>query len=156
MSEDPPAPFELGERFERSLSLSAADIRAFATLVGDTNPLHHDEALARQSRFGALIASGTQTSALMGAATAALVTERAPSLGLEVGFRFHRAVKADERLRIVWEVVGVAFNAKLGGHVVTLDGRMTDAEGRTCVSGQVKTLVLAAADTAPDDQDRKA
>ena len=138
----PPPPFEVGERFERSLSLSAEDIRAFATLVGDTNPLHHDEELAQRSRFGALIASGTQTSALMGAATAALVTERAPSLGLEVSFRFQRAVKVGEPLRIIWEVAGVEFKPKLGGYVVALDGRMTDTEGRICVAGQVKTLVL--------------
>ena len=143
MSEDAPrAPFEPGERFERSLSLSAEDIRTFATLVGDTNPLHHDEELAKRSRFGALIASGTQTSALMGAATAALVTDRAPSLGLEVSFRFHRVVKADEQLRIVWEVVSVEPSPKLGGHIVTLDGRMTDAQDRVSVAGQVKTLVM--------------
>ena len=80
----------------------------------------------------------------MGAATAALVTDRAPSLGLEVSFRFHRAVKADEQLRIVWEVASVEPSPKLGGYIVTLDGRMTDAQDRVSVAGQVKTLVMAA------------
>ena len=147
MSEDAPrAPFEPGERFECLLSLTADDIRAFATLVGDTNPLHHDEDLAKRSRFGALIASGTQTSALMGAATAALVTDRAPSLGVEVRFRVPRAGKAGAPRRLVWEVASVEPSPKLGGHIVTLDGRMTDAQGRVSVAGQVKTLVMAAPD----------
>ena len=82
----------------------------------------------------------------MGAATAALVTERAPSLGLEVSFRFQRAVKAGEPLRIVWEVAGVEFKPKLGGHIVTLDGRMTNENDEISVSGQVKTLVLPTPD----------
>ena len=140
-----PAPFTPHEVFERSLSLSAEDIRVFAALVGDTNPLHHDEVLAARSRFGGLIASGTQTSALMGAATAALVTERGPSLGLEVAFRFHKPVKAGEPLWIVWEVTAVDAKPAVGGHIVTLEGRMTNAQGQVSVSGRVKTLVYSPA-----------
>ena len=141
MTEVPPAPFRLRERFERPLLLSADDICSFAALVGDTNPLHHDQALAERSRFGALIASGTQTSALMGAFSAALVTELAPSLGLEVQFRFHRAVRAGEALRMVWEVSAVEFKASLGGHIVTLEGQLLDPAGDVSLSGRVKTLV---------------
>ena len=143
MTSLPEAPFRLNERFERMMRLSAEDIRDFATRVGDTNPLHHDADLAARSKFGALIASGTQTSALMGAFSAALVTERAASLGLEVRFRFHRAVLAGETLRIVWEVSAVEPKAKLGGHIVTLSGQLLDEADMVRIQASVKTLVLA-------------
>ena len=146
MTSLPEAPFRLNERFERMMRLSAEDIRDFATRVGDTNPLHHDADLAGRSKFGSLIASGTQTSALMGAFSAALVTERAASLGLEVQFRFHRAVLAGETLRIVWEVSAVEPKAKLGGHIVTLSGQLLDEADMVRIQASVKTLVLAPSD----------
>jgi acyl dehydratase len=138
----PPSPFRVGERFEKPLLLDAQSIRNFATMVGDTNPLHHDEAFARTSRFGGLIASGVQTSAMMAAFTAGLVTDRAPSLGLEVQFRFRKAVKVDEPLLIAWEVTAIEAKPKLNGHIVTFEGKMTDGAGAVVLTGQVRTLVM--------------
>ena len=42
------APAFVGESFSEHARLSEAEIRAFATLVRDHNPLHHDEAVARR------------------------------------------------------------------------------------------------------------
>lgn len=137
-------PFRVGERFSREMQLDAEAIRAFAALVGDTNPLHHDEAVAARSRFGGLIASGTHTSALMMAAVADFVTARRPSLGLETACQFRRAVKAGTRLRAEWSIVGFEPKPSLGGHVIGLEGRAVDSAGILYLTGQTKTLVLPA------------
>lgn len=142
MTAETPSPFSLGERFEETLTLGADEVRAFADQVGDTSPVHHDAALARELGFGGLIASGAHTAALMTAFTAALITKKSPSLGLEVQFRFHKPVKADEPLTICWEVKAIEPKPKLGGHVITFAGRLTDAAGVVGVSGQVKALVF--------------
>lgn len=42
-------------------SVSAADIEQFAHLTGDENPLHLDEAFARQQLFGGRVAHGLLT-----------------------------------------------------------------------------------------------
>jgi acyl dehydratase len=136
-------PFRIGETFTKDVTLDAASIRAFASLTGDTNPLHHDEEVARKSRFGRLIASGAQTSAIMSSLTAALVTERCPSLGLEIMFRFRRAVLADEPLRIEWEVIEMEPKPKLGAYLLTFSGKLVKlADGEVAVSGHAKTLIF--------------
>ncbi len=52
-------------RFSKSVSLSAAEISAFADAAGDPNPIHHDPEWAKQSRYGGIVASGPQTSAML-------------------------------------------------------------------------------------------
>jgi 3-hydroxybutyryl-CoA dehydratase len=134
-------PFQVGETFEKLLTLEAGTISAFATFMGDTNPLHHDMELAKKSMFGTIIASGGQTLGVIGATTADLVTQRCNSLGLEMSFRFRRAVLADEPLRIALEIT--AIDEKPGkGHVVTFAGTMFNAKGEAAVTGHSKTLVF--------------
>ena len=143
-AEDLPPPFRVGERFEKSLVLDAAAIRAFAEMVGDFNPLHHDEAYAKASRYGGLIASGTHSSALMAAFTATFATDRAPGVGLDLAFRFHKPVKADDPLKLAWTVDSVEAKPRLGGYVVGFVGELTDGSGAVAVSGRMKTLALKA------------
>ena len=139
----PARPFHVGERFSREIGFDAATIRAFAALVGDSNPLHHDEALAARSRFGRLIASGTQTSALMMAVVADHMTARTPSLGLETACQFKRAVTAGTALIVDWTVIAIERAPRLGGDVMSLEGRATDAHGTLYATAQAKTLLLA-------------
>ena len=138
---DDACPFHVGETFEKALTLDAATISRFATFMGDTNPLHHDMEIARKSKFGTIISSGAQTMGLIGAFTAAVVTERCNSLGLEMNFRFRRAVLADEKLRIALEVT--SDEPKPGkGHVVTFAGTMFNEKNEAAVIGVSKTLVF--------------
>jgi acyl dehydratase len=134
-------PFRVGERFSRELHFDAASIRQFATLVGDGNPLHHDEAVAASSRFGKLIASGTHTSALMVASTAAYVTQRSPSLGLEMSCRLRRAVTAGATLRVEWEIAAIEPKQSLGGSILTFIGQLVAEGGEIAATGTAKSLV---------------
>ena len=45
----------IGASFSRRVTFDAKSIRDFATLTGDCNPLHHDEAAAARGPFGSLI-----------------------------------------------------------------------------------------------------
>jgi len=64
----PAADFQVGERASFTKTISEKDVDAFAELIGDFNPLHVDEAFARQSRFGGRIAHGAFTAGLISAA----------------------------------------------------------------------------------------
>jgi acyl dehydratase len=134
-------PFKVGERFTRELHFTADAIRKFAEFVGDTNPLHHDEKLARDSRFGRLIASGTHTSALMMAANADYVTARSPSLGLEISCRLRRAVCAGDTLQLEWVLTAIEPKASLGGSILTFNATLTNAQGEIAATGWAKSLV---------------
>jgi len=63
-------PLEVGQTASRSLTLGAEQVRAFAELSGDYNPLHFDEAFAARTRFGRLVVQGGLTTGLLHALVA--------------------------------------------------------------------------------------
>jgi acyl dehydratase len=133
--------FRVGERFARRATFDAASIRAFATLCGDRNPLHHDEQVARASAFGTLIASGPHVVALMMGLDATFLSERNDAVGLGFEFRFVKAVPAGAELTLEWTITDVTHKPSLAGDVVSVEGRAVDDAGIVYVSGTGRNLV---------------
>jgi 3-hydroxybutyryl-CoA dehydratase len=133
-----------GERFSSEVTLTPEIVAGFARDVGDDNPVHHDAVFAAGTRFGRLIASGTHTTALLLALTAAHFSKRGAMLGLEFWQRFRKPVFADETILLEWLVVKVTPNAALDGDVVELRGRIKGADGRTAVGAKGRVLVTDA------------
>jgi acyl dehydratase len=135
----------VGERFERVVTFDEAGARAFATLVGDLNPLHHDPEIAARSRFGGLIISGTQSVAMLMAMTATFLSARGAALGLDYDFRFRKGIRMGETVRMEWVVTSVTSKEKLG-HVVAFDAALTLlSTGEVAVSGSGRCALLDAA-----------
>ena len=63
-------PPPVGARATWTRTISAEDVEAYATITGDRNPLHFDEAFARRTRPGALIVHGGLTTGLFNALVA--------------------------------------------------------------------------------------
>ena len=126
------------------MTLTQESVGTYAHAVGDTNPVHHDAELAAATRFGRPIASGTHTTALLLALTASHYSQRGAMLGLEFWVRFRKAIYADEQVTLEWLAVKVTPNAKLGGEVVELRGRIRNARGETATGAKGKVLVTAA------------
>jgi acyl dehydratase len=61
---------EVGQTATRSLTLGEDQVRLFAELSGDYNPLHFDEAFAKQTPFGRLVVQGGLTTGLLHALVA--------------------------------------------------------------------------------------
>ncbi len=129
-------------RFSASVTLTPETTSAFAHAAGDENPIHHDAEHASNSRFGRPIASGTQTAAHLMALTATHFSKTGPMIGLEFWFRFRRPVYADETIDLEWVVVQVKENARLGGDVVELRGRVRNAAGETAVGAKGRVLLI--------------
>lgn len=136
------------ERFAAEVTLTPSEVAAFATAAGDPNPVHHDPAYATATRYGRLIASGTQTAALLMGLTASHFSARGAMVGLEYWFRFRRAVHADETVHIEWLVVKVTPHARLGGDIVELRGRIRRQDGQTAVGAKGRVLVTDAPEGA--------
>jgi acyl dehydratase len=135
----------VGERFERVVTFDEAGARAFATLVGDLNPLHHDPDFAARSRFGGLIVSGTQSMAMLMAMTATFLSARGAALGLDYDFRFRKGIRMGETVRMEWVVTAVTPKEKLG-HIVAFDAALTLlSTGEVAISGSGRCALLAAA-----------
>jgi acyl dehydratase len=116
-------------------------IRQFATYVGDSNPLHHDQAAAAASPFGRLIASGTQTLSMMLAALPDYLRRWQPNVGLEASVRLLRPVHAGDCARIEWEVTDIADTPKLKGWIVAVSGRLVRDDGVVALTATSKSLV---------------
>lgn len=60
----------VGDTASRSKVIADADIRTFADLTGDHNPIHVDDEFASQTRFGRRIAHGMLSGSLISAVLA--------------------------------------------------------------------------------------
>ena len=81
----------VGQRAQRSRLVTSRDIELFTEISGDRNPLHYDEELAKQTRFGGIVVQGGITSAILNA----VVAEDLPGPGtvfLQVNWNFNAPV----------------------------------------------------------------
>lgn len=139
-----PAPriVTVGETFSSTLELTAQSVKSFAALVNDFNPLHHDDAYAAQSRFGGLIASGTQPTAHFMALLATHFSSYAQPLGLEFDIKLKKAVHATDTLTITWCVRDAYWKASLNGDLTHLYGTVVNQRGDVMLTGTSTILVM--------------
>jgi acyl dehydratase len=133
---------KVGDTFQKTVTLDAGAIKQFAIAAGDHNPLHHNEGLAAQSRFGGLIASGTHTSALILGLIASYLSERWPSLGLGFSVRLKKAVRAGETLTVSGRVVSITPKPSLRGDLAIIEAEMSNADGQAAVSVRSESLLI--------------
>jgi acyl dehydratase len=138
----PPRVVKIGETCRSTLALSPESVRSFATLVNDLNPLHHDDTHAAQSRFGGLIASGTQPSAHFMALLATHFSTYAQPLGLEFDIKLKRATYAHDVLTFEWRVEDAWWKPSLNGDLVKLVGTAINQDGEIVVLGHATILVM--------------
>lgn len=68
---------EVGQTAERTLTFTDREVEAYATITGDRNPLHFDEAFAAGTKFGRRVVHGGLTAGILNA----LVAEDLPGPG---------------------------------------------------------------------------
>jgi 3-hydroxybutyryl-CoA dehydratase len=129
------------DRFSSEVTLTPDGVAEFARTTRDSNPVHFDPAFAGKTRYRKLIASGTQTTALLLGLTAAHFSKGQSMVGLEYLIKFRRPVFADETIRLEWLVIKVTPNAHLNGYIVDLRGRIRRQDGKTAVGAKGRVLV---------------
>ncbi len=139
----------VGEKISKKLRYTREDIAQFARMTHDENPLHHDVQMAQRARFGEIIATGQQTSAIMTGLVATHFSRsddglRREMLCLNFNFAYKQPVFAEQDLLMTWKVASVERNAKLGGWIVQLDGVAAATEDKPSVIGRGTILVKEA------------
>lgn len=108
--------------------VSPRDIELFTELTGDRNPLHYDDVLASQTRFGGIIVQGGVTSGLLNA----VVAEDLPGPGsvfLHVDWSFRAPVRPGDTITAEVEVL----EARSDKPITKL---------RTTITNQDETVIL--------------
>jgi acyl dehydratase len=121
----------VGQRAERSLTLTAAHVKTFAELSGDYNPLHFDEAFVSRTKFGRLVVQGGLTTGLLHA----LVAMDMPGPGtvfLSQNWKFTAPVFVDDTITASADVVSVHATKP----VTQLAVRVTRQSGEVVLEGE--------------------
>jgi acyl dehydratase len=126
----------VGEQASRTKTITDADIRTFATLSGDTNPVHLDEATAAETVFGKRVAHGMLTASLISAVLGCdLPGSGAIYLGQEL--RFVAPVFIDDTVTATAEVIQVREDKG----IVTLRTIVTNQNAQVVVEGKATVMV---------------
>jgi acyl dehydratase len=119
-----------GDTASRSRTVSRRDIERFTELSGDRNPIHYDEQLAAQTRFGGVVVQGGVTTAILNA----VVAEDLPGPGsvfLQLDLRFLAAVHPGDTITGTVEVTSVREDKP----ITELDVRVERDDGTVAVEG---------------------
>src|SRR5678815_1696445 len=120
----------VGQRAERSLTLTKEHVATFAKLTGDYNPLHFDEEFTARTKFGKLVVQGGLTTGLLHA----LVAMDMPGPGtvfLSQNWKFTAPVYIGDTISAVAEVLSVHASKPVTqlGIVITREDGETVLEG---------------------------
>jgi acyl dehydratase len=113
---------KVGDVAERSRTVTDGDIEAFTAISGDRNPLHYDEVVAGESRFGGIIVQGGVISAILNA----VVAEDLPGPGsvfMHVDWSFRAPVRPGDTITGRVEVVEVRADKPMTRLATTVLGQ---------------------------------
>ena len=125
----------VGQSAERTHTVGAADIEAFAAVSGDHNPVHMDEAFAKTTAFGGRIAHGM----LSAASISAVLGNDLPGPGaiyLSQTLNFRRPVKIGDV--VTARVTVAAIDAEKARVTLTT---VCEVAGKAVVQGEAVILV---------------
>ena len=127
---------KVGDAAEISKTIADEDVRAFAELTGDRNPVHLDEEYAAGTRFGRRIAHGMLGASLVSAVLANELPGRG-TVYLSQTLRFTAPVFLGDTVtaRVVVKQV------REDKPVVTLETVCTNQRGERVVEGEAVVLV---------------
>lgn len=127
----------VGDTAELSKTITDEDVRAFAGLTGDHNPVHLDESYASGTRFGRRIAHGMLGASLISSALA----NKLPGEGtvyLSQTLKFVAPVYLDDTVTARVTVTGMREDKP----VATLETVCLNQRGETLIKGEAVVLYV--------------
>ena len=130
----------VGQKAQRSRTVTARDIELFTEISGDRNPLHYDEKLAKNTRFGGIVVQGGITSAILNA----VVAEDLPGPGtvfLQVNWSFKTPVRPGDIITGEVEITNVREDkpiTELNTRVILSDGTVVLDGNAVCYTMPIR------------------
>lgn len=122
-------------RFSKQITVE--DIRAFAALSGDYNPLHLDPEFARKTPFGRPVAHGV----LLASFVSRMVGMQLPGAGalwMRQSFQWPNPVFAGDTVEITMRVT----HRSAGANTITLEVSAVNQDGKSVLSGEGAVMLL--------------
>lgn len=135
---------QIGQTYtSEAITIREADVKSFATLTGDANPIHLDAEYAAAQVFGQRVAHGLLgLSIAVGLAWKAISAEGALLALREVdGWKFSAPIYLDDSIRIRATVRDKKAVRRLGGGLVTYAVEIVNQDGQVVQHGDWVLLV---------------
>lgn len=142
MENIPYSELEIGTSANFSKSLTEEDIVLFAKISGDVNPVHLDDAFARETLFKGRIAHGMWTGSVISAAVATVLPGPG-TIYLEQNLQFRRPVRPGDEITVTLTVTGKEDEKRR----VSLDCQVVNQKGELVAKGDARVI-------APDQKVR--
>lgn len=127
--------FRTGDTADFSRTITATDVRLFAELTGDHNPVHLDEEFARKGRFGRRIVHGMLTASLI----SSVLANKLPGEGsvyLSQSLKFVAPAYLDDTVTARVTVIKIRDDKP----IATLETVCLNQAGDTLVKGEAVVL----------------
>ena len=128
--------FKLGDKASRTQTITDEMIQSFASLTGDTNPVHLDDTYAAGTRFGRRIAHGMIAAGLI-SATLANDLPGPGTVYVSQTLEFKHPVYPGDTITTTVEVK----NIRPDKPIVTLGTICTNQDNKIVLEGQAVVLV---------------
>jgi 3-hydroxybutyryl-CoA dehydratase len=128
--------YKTGDTATRSRTITDEDIRAFADLTGDHNPVHLDDEYAAGTRFGRRIAHGMLAASLISATLANELPGRG-TVYLSQSLRFLAPVLPGDTVTASVAVTKVREDKP----ILTLETVCTNQRGEKLIEGEAVVLL---------------
>ena len=127
--------FYIGQEQSASKMFTEEDVKLFARISGDDNPLHTDREYAEKSRFGAPVVHGILVSGLISKVLGTKLPGQG-SIYLEQQLVFKRPVYVGDVVTAVVRITDIVTEKK----IITLETTVYNQEDECVVSGNAKIL----------------
>lgn len=127
--------YEVGQKASSSKIISDDDVREFAHLSGDDNPIHLDDAYAKETRFGKRIVHGILVSSLL----SKVIGMQLPGQGtiyLSQELKFLKPVYIGQKITAEVEIVEIDKQKNR----MKLDTKAYNEEHECVLSGEAKVI----------------
>jgi len=128
---------KIGDTFSSTKQITDAEIRTFADLVNDYNPIHLDDEYAATTRFGKRIAHGMLSAGLISGVLGYQLAER-KVLYLSQTLKFTAPVFVDDTVTAAATVAAIREDKP----IVILETICTNQNGETVVKGEAVIMLL--------------
>lgn len=128
---------KIGDSFSSTKQITDKEIRTFADLVNDYNPIHLDDDYAKATRFGKRIAHGMLTAGLISGVLGYQLSER-KVLYLGQTLKFTAPVFVDDTIT----ASATVKNIREDKQIVTLETNCTNQNGEMVLKGEAVIMLL--------------
>ncbi len=127
----------VGKKFEYTKKVTDEDIRLFAQVSGDHNPLHLDDEYAKTTMFGRRIAHGMISASFISAAIAMEIPGEGTTY-LSQNLQFKKPVFPGDTLKVTLEITDLQEKSKFS--IATVSTVVENQDGDIVTQGEAKII----------------